>query len=266
MICATAQAQFNRTGSDLNGSSDDGLTALKNLGLIAAWDARYGLSFSSTTNISQWNDLTGNFVLRQPVVANQPVFHPAFPSFSNPIPTVYFNGTPKVMVENRIASELNQTNFTLILLTCPRQQAANVGIAMGSTSSTSATFSVVGAFGLNSATGNQQFRYSPDSGGGTLVAAQTPNISTNFFKYFGTTFSNNFARVYANNTNISVLTAVSLTSNLNTFAVGSLVGSNSFASLHWQGGMSGIYLFKGALSTNQYLDVETLLNTERPVH
>ena len=262
MICATAQAQFDRNGSELNGSSDDGLTALKNLGLVAAWDCRYGLKFSTTTNISEWNDLTGNYVLRQPVVANQPVYHPAFSS--NSLPTVYFNGTPKFLQDNTIAAALNQTNFTIITFTAPKDQAANVGIAMGSTSSTGSTMSVMGAFGLNSATGNQQWRYSPDTGTGTLVAV-TPNTPTNMFKYFGTQFTNNVTRSIVN-VNFSANTAVSLTSNLNTFSVGALVWSNSFASLHWRGGFSGIYVFKGQMTSNDYVSVVNSLNADRPVY
>lgn len=257
-------AQVERRGTEVKGIQQDILAPFRPLGLVAAWDARYGMQFSSTTNIASWTDLTGNYTLRQPITTNQPsvsLIQSGPTSFKN----VAFRTTAaKHMVDHRIADQLVRTNFTWIVLIHPEVNAGTDPVMMSWTQSTNALTSKTGIIGANSPSGLNSIASAGD-GTGVVQTQATPSIGLTTNRYFGMIYSNGTLRA-VNNVTFGATVSVPISSNLNTFAVGAQIHTNFSGTRFWSGSLSGIYLFKGAMPSNTYVNVINALNSDRTVY
>lgn len=72
--------QVNMRGVDLSGAqTGSGYEYEKSVGMIAAWRADHGISYSSSTNVFAWGDLSGNgYTLRRYDSTVQPVYDPDY--------------------------------------------------------------------------------------------------------------------------------------------------------------------------------------------
>lgn len=262
LFCSISHAQTGVRGTEIKGTElGDPLASLKQLGLIAAFQAGSSVVMNGT-NVQAWIDLTGNnFNMVQYVAANQPTFLPSVTT--NMFPAVIFSGSPRIMHSNRIGQRLNaSTNMTIIQLICAQSLGlSDYSAAAGYTGATNTAFSQI-AIIPNNTTVNSRIRFGGDSGNVTLSSSLS--INTNIYKYMGTTVLGPTGTI-SHNLTMNMSTVIPTNRTLDTFAIGGMIGSNSVASAHSSVYVTGTWVFTNALTGTQMTNIINHLNTRRKV-
>jgi hypothetical protein len=196
------------------------------MGLVGAWTADRGIVLNGT-NVQAWIDQTGNgYNLTQFTTANQPTYVASVTT--NGFPAVIFSGSPRIMTSNRLGQLLNlgTTNCTIIQLICTQGLGlSEYSASLGYTGATNVAFSQI-ALIPNNSTSNTRIRFGSDNANVTLSSSLS--ITTNVYKYLGTTVDGVNGKIFHNLTGNANAT-VAYPRTVDTFAVGGMIGSNAIA-------------------------------------
>ena len=259
-----ANAQLSKQGVTFQGVDDTDMGYLRQLGLVAFFDASQGVMTNSSGRVVTWNDISGNGYKFVNYGGTGPTFDPAHST--NAFPALVFQATRPMFCHDLAQFFTGKKPVTLMSLSIGQVSGSQAAIAAGYTSAISSGASHMTIRKSSSPPTSVGLYMGVDTNTGADFSVGGGGTTSNVFSYTGYYINTNETARSCNNLTFSgIQTIPGGTLTLNTFTIGARSGTNANLQSGWTGGISQLLIFSNVMTATQFTNTVKELNRKRKV-